>query len=361
VEVRISAQNLLHNLRQFQTLYAPCTIAPVLKSNAYGHGLVEVARIMDQAGVSFLVVDGYYEALILRNEGIRADILVIGYSATENIVRCRLSRVAFMVGDMTQLVELSRHLVRPQCIHLKVDTGMRRYGLLCSDLKDAFQIVRDCSTLRVEGVFSHLATARSGDDTFLKEQIRLWNDVAAQARQSIPTSLHLHLLNTSGSYYADRADATVMRLGLGLYGMLNSSRRDMELWPALSVVSRACMVKTLAKGEGIGYGLTYRAERDISVVIVPTGYNACVDRRLSNRGIFRIRGVNCPIIGKVNMNVTCIDARDVEDIGPAEEIEVISAQKDAMNSVQHIARLCDTTPYVILTGISPHLRRVVIA
>lgn len=360
VEVRIHQSCLLHNLRQFQAACAPRRIAPVLKSNAYGHGLAHVARVLDRSEIAFLVVDGYYEALILRNEGIRSPILVIGYSATENIVASRLKDVAFTVFDVAQLRELAQRLRKRQAIHLKIDTGMRRHGVLPREVREALEVIRGCSNLVFEGLCSHLADANGRNASFTMGQIRTWNEVVASVRKEFPEVIHRHLANTAGSYYSDHFDANVVRLGIGLYGLDFQARRSLDLAPALEVASRVGTVKSVAEGDYVGYGKQYQASHASLMVTVPTGYGACVDIRLSNRGAFTIRGKSCPIIGRISMNSTSVDASALLDVQCGEEVEIISARPEAMNSVANIARLCDTSPYVILAGIAPHLRRVVV-
>ena len=360
VEVFVYKDHLLHNAEQVQQVAPTCGIAPVLKSNAYGHGLVEVARVFDRPGTAFLVVDGYYEALILRNEGVRAGILVIGYTATENIVASRLNDVAFTILDLPQLLDLSDTLAVPRRFHLKVDTGMNRQGLLRAEMEQAFDAVKKNEHLILEGLCSHLADADGADETFTAQQIERWNEVVAAGKSAVPSLKFNHLANTAGSFYADRIDANVMRIGLGLYGINPNPRQPLDLKPTLDIRSRVGAVKGIEKGAKVGYNVTYEAERDLPLAIVPTGYNSCVDRRLSNKGFFKVKDTMCPIVGKISMNITTVDAGAVDDVQKGDVVTVVSARKEDENSVENIARICDTIPYVILVNISPHLRRVVV-
>ena len=360
VEIFVYKNHLFHNLKQYQKIDPSSRVAPVLKSNAYGHGLIEVARVFDQPETPFLVVDGYYEALILRNEGVRVPILVIGYTATENIVACRLNNVAFTILDLPQLHDLSATLTVPQRIHLKIDTGMNRQGMLMTEVEDAFAAVKKNKHLILEGLCSHLADADGADESFTLLQIERWNEVAKAAKNTFPGIKYLHLANTAGSYYAPRIKANVMRVGIGLYGFNPSPRQRLDLKPALEIRSRVGAVKWIKKGDKVGYNVTYEAEHDMPLAVVPTGYNSCVDRRLSNKGFFTINGTPCPIVGRVSMNITTIDAGALDAVQRGDVVTVISAQKEDKNSVENIARLCNTIPYIILVNISPQLRRVVV-
>ena len=360
VEVFIYKDHLLYNAEQYQKINPSCSVAPVLKSNAYGHGLVEVARIFDRVETPFLVVDGYYEALIVRNEGVRAGILVIGYTATENIVACRLRNVAFTILDLPQLLDLSNTLTVPRRFHLKIDTGMNRQGILRTEVEQAFDAVKRNEHIILEGLCSHLADADGPDEAFTVQQIERWNAITEAAKKAFPALKYCHLANTAGSYYADRIDANVMRVGLGLYGINPSPRQHLDLKPALEICSRIGAVKWIKKGDKVGYNVTYEAERDMPLAIVPTGYNSCVDRRLSNKGFFTVKDTLCPIVGSVSMNITTVDAGAVDDVQRGDEVTIISTRREAHNSIENTARLCDAIPYIILVNISPQLRRVVV-
>ena len=360
VEVLIYKEHLLHNAAQYQQAAPAWGLAPVLKSNAYGHGLLDVARVFDRPATRFLVVDGYYEALILRNEGIRAEILVVGYTATENIIGCRLRNVAFTLFDLPQLEELAQVLTTPRRIHLKVDTGMHRQGVLLDEVEQAFTVIRSNENIILDGLCSHLADADGPDETYTMQQIERWNALAGMVRRAFPTLKHFHLANTAGTFFADRIDATVMRVGLGLYGINANPRHDLDLKPALAVQSRVGAVKWIKQGDKVGYNVTYQADRDMPLAIIPTGYNSCVDRRLSNTGSFTINGRPCPIVGRVSMNITTVDVRGVVGVRRGATVTVISEDPEAENAVENIARLCGTIPYVILVNISPQLKRVVV-
>ena len=360
VEVRISRDCLLHNYDIFQDAYAPARMAPVLKSDAYGHGLVQAARIFSGANPPFLVVEGYYEALILRNEGIRTPILVVGYTATENILKSRLAGVAYTLVDFTQLSELATRLKRRQHFHLKVDTGMRRYGISVDQLAIALDIIKASPNIVLEGACSHMAKTISADDSVAKAQIAAWNSVANTVRQSFPEIPYLHLASTGGSFWSEEIDANVIRLGLGAYGFDNSPRRSLPLREALSVVSTIGAVRHVAPGDGIGYGHTYAAERAMTVATVASGYYAGLDVRLSNRGVVTVRGITCPIVGRVCMNGTMIDVTAVPSARAGDPVTIISSSADDPNSVANIARMIGTSQHIVLTGIPSRLRRVIV-
>ncbi len=360
VEVRISRAALLHNYETFARTCAPAAIAPVLKSNAYSHGLVETARILEEAQPPFLVVESYHEALILRNEGIRTPILIVGYTATENIVRCRMPRVAFGLVDFGQLVELAATLRRPRRFHLKVDTGMRRYGIGLDQLDDAVRVLRQARCLVLEGACSHMAKTATLDTSVADNQVAAWNRVTRVVREAFPDAPYLHLAGTGGSYWSSRTDASVIRLGLGLYGYDYSPHRALPLKPALSVVSTIGSVRHMASGEAIGYGHTFIAPRALTVATVVSGYYAGVNIGLTNCGCVQVRRTTCPIVGKVCMNGTMVDVSHVSGIRVGDRVTIISDNPEDDNSIGRIAKLVGTSRHVILIGIPAQLRRVVV-
>ena len=356
VQVHVHRSALESNLQTFQRACHDACIAPVLKSNAYGHGLIQVAQILDSAACPFFVVDGYHEALILRNEGIATPLLVMGFTPTDNILRSRLREVAFMVGDLDQLSRLAAN-GRTKCrLHLKINTGLQRYGIAPQELDQALNLIDQISEMQLEGICSHFADAANPDPAYTEMQLTQWNQLTDPLQSRVR---YLHLVNTAGTARIQKAVGNVARVGLGLYGYDTHPVRKLSLQPALSIYSRLGAVRRIHPGESVGYGLTWRASAPTTIALVPTGYNACVDARLSNKGAFRMGDDLCPIVGRVCMNTTMIDVSQVAEVNPDQVVEVISSQSGAANSIGEIARLCDTTSHIILTGISPHLQRII--
>ena len=359
IEVLVYKSAILRNLRTFQELDKRVAVAPVLKSNAYGHGLVEVAKTLDGEDLPFFCVDSYFEALILRNEGIRTPILIIGYTPIATMLENRLPDVAFGVIGMEELRNLTALARSSIVIHLKVDTGMHRHGIAPSELEDAYALIRANKRIVLEGAYSHLADADTPDSTHAAAQIAAWNDVVLRMRAKMPSVKFFHLAATSGSFYAKKIDANVMRLGIGLYG-INASLGELDLRPALQMRTRITSVRTVRTGESVGYNATFTATRDMRIATIPAGYAEGVDRRLSNKGELLVGGLACPIVGRVSMNITSIDVSNIADARVGDEVIVISYDPSAPNSVEAMARQCGTIPYELLVHIPAQLRRKVV-
>lgn len=360
VKVCISRKNLLDNLREYQKKYPKLLFAPVLKSNAYGHGLVQIAEILDKEKIAFLVLDSLHEAMILRNNGIKSDILIIGYTQSDNIIKSRLAKVSFTITSLEQLQELAEKARAQIRFHLKIDTGMHRQGILLEQVDEAIKIIKANTLLALEGVCSHFADADNRDEHFSMSQVKLWNEVVQIFQKEFKTLKYLHITNTAGNAYNEQIYANVARLGIGLYGINTSISKELNLEPVLQMQSIVSSVKKIKAGEQIGYNGTYKLERDAIVATVPVGYFEGVDRRLSNCGCFKIGGIYCPIVGRVSMNITSIDVTSVPNVKLGDKVIIISDNAKDENSIENIATVTQAIPYEILIHISPGLRRIII-
>ncbi|MDE1966994.1 MAG: alanine racemase [Patescibacteria group bacterium] len=375
IKVEISRSRLLSNLERFQNIAPNGIIAPVLKSNAYGHGLLDVARILERYRrglpspgrdvvhpIPFFVVDSFFEALALRNQGIRAPLLVIGYTRPETIMASSLRDVSFMVGslDSLQAIESIEHPVR---IHLKIDTGMRRQGILPQEIDAALGSLENNENLALEGLCTHFSDADDPDGAFTEGQIRVWNKAVTRFKNGFRRLKYFHASNTDGHRYSSEIDANVSRLGIGLYGLVDGSAFSpaLDLKPVLSMKTVVSAVKKISRGDSVGYGRTFKADRDMTIATVPAGYYEGIDRRLSNNGSLLIGPDSepCPIIGRVSMNITTVDASHAYKAAQGEEATLISDEPSDLNSVMNIAKACGTIPYEIAVHIPAHLKRVV--
>lgn len=360
IRVLISGSSLLHNLKTYRNHFPGLMLAPVIKSNAYGHGLLTVARILDKEDIPFLVVDSLYEALVLRNGGIRSGILVIGFTSAENIVNCAIADVAFTISSLDQLRQIAGLIRSGRVLHLKIDTGMRRQGILPEEVGAALELIKSRKQLILEGICSHLADADGSDSDFTRQQISVWQAVRKSIRDEFGPVKYEHLSATAGLDYAGDDLGNAARLGIGLYGINPSPRLSIDLQPVLRMEAVISLIRTMSVGEAVGYGLTYKAEQEIKAAVVPVGYFEGVDRRLSNRGKFTVNGQVCPIIGRVSMNITVIDASAVPDVKMGDKAIIISDDPQAPNSVSKLAEMAGTIPYEILVHVPAHLRRIVI-
>lgn len=360
IEVRVFKDALLHNLRQFQKQYPKSQFAPVLKSNAYGHGMALVAQILDSQQLPFFMLDTFFEALVLRREGIKTKILILGYIRDEQILNNKLKNVSFGIIDFKQLQNIIAKLKHPQSFHLKIDTGMHRQGILIEKVDEAIKLIKTNNNFILEGVCTHFSDADGENPKFTQGQTAQWNSLAKKFRQAFPSIKFFHASNSAGACYSPEIDQNVGRLGISLYGINVSAFRPLDLKPVLQMTSIISSLKTIPAGEKVGYGITFESQKPTIVATVPVGYNEGMDRRLSNKGYFTVAGVPCPIVGRVSMNITSIDVSAVPNVKLEDKVVVISSHQNDKNSVENMAKICECIPYEILVHVPQHLRRIVV-
>lgn len=358
IKILISKKSILENYRNYREKYK-IQIAPVLKSNAYGHGLVEIAKIVSAQKPPFLVVDSLFEARTLRDAGINDQILIIGF-ASFNQITSPFRDIAYCITSMETLIELAKDLKIRRKFHLKIDTGMHRHGLLNSQLSKSIELIRSNRNIQIEGVCSHFADADNSDEKFTEKQIGQWNESVKIFRSNFPKIKYFHIAASAGAHYSGKIDANVCRLGIGLYGVNVAPFEKLNLKPALKMTSIIGSVKKLDSGTKVGYNLTYEAKDKTKIATVPVGYFEGIDRRLSNKGYLIIDDKFCPIVGRVCMNITMVDVSAVGDPKIGDEVIVISDQPDDKNSVENIAKLCETNPHEILVHLPLHLKRIIV-
>ena len=364
ITVEISKSRLLHNLNEFRKRAPHGAVAPVLKSNAYGHGLIEIARILNtQKNIPFCVVDSYFEAVALRSKGFTLPLLIIGYAQPETIISSRLKDTVFTITSLDTLrsIENIEHFIR---IHLKIDTGMHRQGILPEEIPEAITMIASNPDIRLEGVCSHLCDADNADPSWTEGQIRTWNESVKKIRNAFPLIKYTHVSATDGHRFSPEIDANVSRLGLGLYGIADTSLfiPPLTLKPILQMKTIISSIKKIHRDDTVGYNNTFKADRDMMIATIPAGYNEGIDRRLSNKGSVLLghSEVICPIIGKVSMNITSIDvSRDTTPV-VGKPVTIISYDPSKPNSMHAIAKLCGTISYEIAIHIAPHLKRIVV-
>ena len=356
ITVEINRTAIINNLAQIRKLTPRWQIAPVLKANAYGHGLSVVADILKtDKQIPLICVDSYIEAEIIRRQGIKTPLLVIGYTPEHTIIHNTLRDTAFTVGSLELLVALSkRHY--PGKIHLKFDTGMHRQGIGLPDVSAALKYGKKLS---VEGVFSHLSDADNPVSKTVSRQIQKWNALVTEIKRIMPQVRYFHLSNSAGLALYHKIEANLARTGIALYG-INPGNLPINLKPALRIKTVISEVRQLQKRDSVGYNDTFTARKMMRIATVPVGYYEGVDRRLSNKGSFSVAGEIAPIIGRVSMDISSCDITSISDVEPGSEITIISDEAGQPNSVEEIAHICNAIPYEILVHIPVHLRRVIV-
>lgn len=358
--IRIHKDVLLQNYRHFAN--GGRDVVPVIKSNAYGHDAPQVARFFSEhTEAPFFITATYHQAVQLREAGINKPILVIGYVPAETIAASTYPDITFTVVDIQHLKATESALTKTQPIHLKLDTGMHRYGVKPENLDEAMDVLSSAHQVVITGVFSHLCnTFTSEVDEFTKSQISSFNTAAKRIKDSFPSCKVTHLASTSSHSLRGEIDANTERVGIGLFGLANFTD-EFHTKPVLSLVSTIASIRKVPPGDFVGYSCTYSPKEERVIATVPAGYYEGVDRRLSNRGVVRIGEDVCPIVGKVSMNATTIDVTDCQTQPKrGDHVELISADPEAPNSAQAITQTIDAVHYRITTQIPARIPRILV-
>lgn len=362
--IKLSEQNLLSNYDFFVQKFPQHQIWPVLKANAYGHGLTEVTKILSSRQPNYLVVDSYFEALTIWKINPQQPVLIIGATLPENFSKLDLSRATLTLYNLESLVALGK-LNQPGKIHLKVNTGLNRQGLELEQIVEFCRILRQFPQLTLEGLMSHLADADNPDPHLTKLQEQRFAQATTILKQNDLEPPHLHLDATAGSVVTNKKLTNAIRLGLGLYGH-NPLPSDhpkyaqlKKLKPVLSFTTSIVNILRLKKGDKVSYGGVFTAQKPTTIGVLPIGYFDFYDRRLSGQALVKYRGKNYPIVGKICMNMCMVDFGQTP-LSLFDEVEVISADPAQPHSIDNLSRLTDTIAYETLVKINQSTRRKII-
>ncbi len=348
----ISTSALRHNLRTLRRgLPRKVRVLAVVKDDAYGHGLIPVARTLNQAGCEEFGVACVAEGVQLRQAGIRQPILVLGSTLPFEFPLALRHRLTLTLSSLTEARELARTARRarlPALVQAKLDTGMNRLGANPVEFSELLLFIARQPPFKLLGTFTHLACADS-NPAFTRRQL---------LRSSLlPKNLPLHWANTAALLSRLPFASTHARPGLGLYGSNPLARSSPRLKPVLSWKSRILVVRSVARGESISYGATFRAPRKLKVATVATGYAHGLPRSLSSRGHALIQGRLCPILGRVTMDMTLLDVTRLPSARRGQEVVWIGRSGSLTRTAADLAREAGTIPWEILTRIHPALPR----
>jgi alanine racemase len=338
-------------------------IIAVVKANAYGHGAVPVSRTALEAGAELLAVHRAIEGVELRKAGLEAPILIMGYTppdGAEMVAGWRLtpSLTTMELAQALSLRASASKTVVP--VHVKVDTGMNRYGIQPDEVVDFLFALRDLPGISLEGLFTNFATADWADQTNALNQVAVFKKVyqaAAQAGFKIP--IH-HTANSAATMSLPESHFDAVRPGNAMYGMEPSSEwpPNFEIHPALCLKSLVCNIHELAPGEGVSYGRTFVAQRPARVALVSIGYGDGFHRILSNRGSVLIGGRRAPIIGRVCMDQLVVNIDNIPGVKLDDEAVILGRQGQECIRATEIADLADTINYEVTTSLLPRVTRV---
>ncbi len=360
----IDLSAIAHNIRTLADHIGPSKILiAVVKANGYGHGAVEVARAALANGAQRLAVARVEEGIELRAAGITAPVLVMNYTPAEACCYAVEHNLTLTINDphiAHALAQAAREHDQRVPIHIKIDTGMGRFGLLPGEVLPYVAQISQHPELVIEGIFSHFSVADEADLNYTHEQLRIFNDIVLQlnaAGHAIPIR---HIANSAATLSLPEAHLDAVRAGLAIYGMYPSEHvnHGVVLRPAMTLKSRVARVRTLPAGSSISYGRTYITERAMPVALVPVGYGDGYHRLASNRGAVLINGRRAPILGRVCMDQIIVDISQTGPVALDHEVVLLGRQEDECITAEEVAEWASTINYEVTTSVLPRARRV---
>lgn len=359
--LEINLPGCLDNYKYFRSKLQDSTKLLVLvKANAYGHGAVEFASLMESAGADYLAVAYPIEGVELRSAGIKSPIMVLtaGTDFFEEIIDNSLEPGIPNLSALKALVEvLNKRGVTDFPVHIKLDTGMHRLGFMTEEMSELTDFLKDCPAVKVKSVYSHLAASDDpSHDEFTLGQIELFKTNADKLTAVLGYKPLYHILNSAGIERFPQYQFDMVRLGIGIYGV--SALPDVKLSPVASFKCKILQIKTLNPGDGtIGYGRHGKISPEGTVIAtIPVGYADGLDRHLSRgAGSFSLNGHRVPTIGNICMDMTMLDITGV-DAQVGDTVTIFGADP----TISELASILGTIPYEILTSVPRRIERVIV-
>lgn len=378
VRAEIDLKAIAHNVGELRRITHPdALMMAVVKANAYGHGAVEVARCALQNGAQRLGVARIDEAIQLREAGIKAPILIFGYTLPEmapELLEYNLTQTVYTPAFARALSRTAVSLGGKIKIHLKVDTGMGRLGLLSQNFKphhsgeiintkavDASVAIAGLKGLKLEGIFTHFATADSADKRYAKKQLDLFLDFLSRMRECGVNPAVRHAANSAALINMPQSHLDMVRPGIAIYGLYPSpevNKKRVSLKPAMALRARVIHVKKVPAGFNISYGITYKTKQATTIATVPVGYADGLNRLLSSRGQMLIHGKRAPIVGRVCMDFTMLDVGGIDSVRVGDEAVIFGPQGNDSITVDEMASSLNTINYEIVSTITARVPRV---
>ena len=356
--IEISKSALLFNIRQLRKIAGKSRLMAVVKANAYGHGVEKLTPVIKNKVDGFAVA-GLDEALILRKSGIKNPVLVLSYyendqAALKHAISKNISFAVYGKSQIDWLNEAARVAGRRAKVHLKVDTGTSRLGIMPPEVDDFLRFIHQAKNLQLEGIFSHFADSEE-NETYTKKQLKIFDQIADRPEF---TKVIRHIACSAAAVIYPGSRQDLVRIGIALYGLYSSKKVHIPLKTVLSWRTKIIQIKKLRVGIVVGYGLRFKTKRNTTMAVLPIGYADGYDRKLSNIGEVLVSGRRCRVLGRVCMNLTMVDVTGLSaKVG--NEAVLIGKQGREQITADELAEKVGTSNYEIVTRINWNLPRYV--
>ncbi|MCR4410227.1 MAG: alanine racemase [Candidatus Saccharicenans sp.] len=372
--VEINRQAFFHNVQEFKNRLGQAGLLAVVKANAYGHGLLEIAGLAAECGIDWFGVHSLEEGLCLRQKGFKQKILILGYlplSGAEEAVRAELRSTVYNLETLKALAAAARKENKPALVHLKIETGTNRQGIALNKLGGFLSLIKKNPELVLEGVSSHFANIEdTTDDYYPRYQLENFKQ-AVEFLESNGFKVPIrHMSCSAAAILFPETYFNLARVGIGLYGLWPSKetlvscrlrgQSPLKLKPVLSWKARVAQIKTVPRGAYIGYGCTYRTTRPTRLAIIPVGYYDGYDRGLSNSAYVLVKGKRAQVRGRVCMDFIMVDITDIPGVRLEDPVTLIGAEGREKITADQLASLAGTINYEMVTRINPLIPRFIV-
>ncbi|MEW6077632.1 MAG: alanine racemase [Thermodesulfobacteriota bacterium] len=360
---------IARNVRSLKNFIgSDCRLMAVVKADGYGHGMGRVAKTALENGASALAVARIEEGIGLREMGVAAPILVLGYTPARlcrELIGHDLIQTVWSEDDARAFSREAAAAGRTLAVHFKVDTGMGRLGksLVSGETAEAvreMRAVNDLPGISLQGVYTHFSSADEADKTGAAGQLALFSRLTEALPAAGLSSLLRHAANSAAIIDLPSSHLDMVRAGIAMYGLYPSAAvsRRVSLEPAMALKTRVIQLKPVAAGTAVSYGATYITPRATVLAIVPIGYAEGYNRLLSSRGHMLVRGRRAPVVGRVCMDLTVLDVGGIEGVRVEDEVVVFGRQGEEQITVDEIAAALNTINYEVVTAVTDRVPRV---
>lgn len=365
--IEINKKNLVHNIREFQKIAPNSQIWPVIKSNAYGHGLKEIASILEEetlvAGLAVVSLD---EAVFLSSFT-QKPIMVLSYFDfnQEQLIIAQNKQISLPVYDLATvdfLDQIASQLKGKFLVNIKIDTGTSRLGFLLSEADSAIKIISQKNNLIINSIYTHFAESEAEEQGFTKQQLNNFLTLCAKWPQ-----FKKHAACSAATLSQKDAQGDLIRLGISLYGLWPSEASKRRAWenkmclqPVLTWKTKIIQLKKLSAGTSVGYNRTYTSTSDCLLAILPVGYNEGYDRSLSNKAEVLFKGQRYKVRGNICMNLMMVELPLDSDAQIGDEVVLLGHDGQNYLSADELAVWANTINYEIVTRLNPQIKRVIV-
>jgi alanine racemase len=360
--VEVDLKILKENFNKIKEHVKPALIMPILKSNAYGHGLVRVAQLYEELNADYLGVAVVEEGILLREMGIKMPILVLGGVWGNQVplfLKHNLTITASSIEKLNQIDETAAQMKIKANVHLKIDTGMERIGVHYYNADKFLEAAYKCKNIKVEGIYSHFANSESADLSYTHSQLERFNEALDFFEKHSISPPIRHIANSGALLQLPEANLDMVRPGITLFGVYPSKevKKSIEVKPALIWKSLVIYFKVIKPNHPVGYGSTWKTDHNIRAVTVPVGYGDGYLRGMSHKAMILLNGRKYPVLGTISMDQIVVNIEN-DSAYNGDEVILLGSHGNSKISCEDLAEWAGTISYEILTNINTRVPRI---